>query len=66
MLRFFSGLTTGLIISYLTASRSGQQTRDQLAKAATYQARKLTNELIKTTAQLSQLARTAKSGSGLF
>lgn len=66
MLRFFSGLGTGLIIGYLTAPRSGQETRNELTKAATHQAKKLSNQWLKTAIQLSRLVRAAKSGSGLF
>jgi len=41
MKRFLTGLATGLAIGYLTAPRTGKETRDQLSKAADEQAKKL-------------------------
>ena len=41
MKRFLTGLATGLAIAYLTAPRSGRQTRTQLTDRANQQTKRL-------------------------
>lgn len=64
MKRFLTGLATGLAIGYLTAPRSGKDTRDQLTKAADEQTKELKEQWEKVLSQGRKLADTAKSALG--
>ena len=48
---FFTGILTGLAIGYLTAPRSGKETRDQLLEAANDQTKGLKEQWDKTVSQ---------------
>lgn len=65
MKSFLTGLATGLAIGYLTAPRSGKETRDQLAEAANKQTEGLKGQWEKTTAQVNKLIDDVKSQAGL-
>lgn len=66
MTRFLTGLATGLAISYLTAPRSGKETRQQLTDAVNEQTKGLNEQWEKTKAQATKLVDDLKSNSGLF
>ena len=55
MKRFLTGLATGLAIAYLTAPRSGRQTRTQLTDRANQQTKRLKEQWNKTISQASKL-----------
>lgn len=66
MNRFFTGMATGLAVAYLTAPRTGRQTRNQLTEAANRQTEALKEQWEKTSAQVTKLIEEVKAGSGLF
>ncbi len=66
MKSFLTGLATGLAIGYLTAPRSGKETRDQLTETANKQTKGLKEQWDKTKTQVTKLVEDAKTGSGLF
>lgn len=61
---FLTGLAAGLAVGYLTAPRSGKDTRDQLKDMADQQTKGLKDQWTKTTARVGQLVDTAKSQFG--
>lgn len=58
---FLTGLATGLAIGYLTAPRSGKETRDQLTEAVDKQTKSLKDQVNKTTGQVTKLVDDVKS-----
>lgn len=66
MNRFLTGIAAGLAIGYLTAPRSGKDTRQQLTDAANKQAEGLKDQWAKTTGQVSKLVEDVKSNTGIF
>ncbi len=64
MKRFLTGVATGLAIGYLTAPRSGKDTRRQLTDMSNQQTKGLKNTWDKTVSQTKQLIDTAKSSVG--
>lgn len=65
MKSFLTGLATGLAIGYLTAPRSGKETREQFTEAANKQAEGLKGQWDKTTSQVSQLVDDVKAKAGV-
>ncbi|MFD2935072.1 YtxH domain-containing protein [Spirosoma flavum] len=63
---FLTGIVTGLAIGYLTAPRSGKDTRSQLTEAATQQTKGLKEQWNKTVARGKQMVDDVKTNSGLF
>ena len=61
MKSFLTGLATGLAIGYLTAPRSGKETRQQLTDAANQQTKGLKEQWSKTVSQAKQMVENAKS-----
>lgn len=61
MKSFLTGLATGLAIGYLTAPRSGQETRRQLTDAANQQSKGLKDQWNKLASQAKQAVENAKS-----
>lgn len=66
MKSFLTGLATGLAIGYLTAPRTGQETRQQLADATDKQSKGLKEQWDKTVSQAKQVIEDVKTNSGLF
>ena len=64
MKRFLTGLATGLAIGYLTAPRTGKDTRDQLTKAADKQTKGLKEQWEKAVSQGKKLVDEVKSSMG--
>jgi gas vesicle protein len=67
MIRFVTGIATGLAIAYLTAPSSGKITRDSLvsfAKDKVERYKQIKEELNKTVAQVKHLAEVVKSQTG--
>ena len=64
MNRFLTGLAAGLAIGYLTAPRTGKQTRDRFSQSVDKQSQGLREQWDKTVAQTNQLIDTAKSAVG--
>lgn len=63
---FLTGLATGLAVGYLTAPRSGKETRQQLTDTANEKTQGLKEQWNKTSSQVNQLVSDVKSqlGSG--
>ena len=61
---FLAGLATGLAVSYLTAPRSGKETRQQLTDMAGKQTDGLKEQWNKTVSSANQLATDLKSQLG--
>lgn len=65
MNRFLTGIAAGFAIGYLTAPRSGKETRKRLTDAATDQTKSLKKQWAKTVGQVTQLAEDVKKQAGL-
>jgi gas vesicle protein len=61
---FLTGLATGLAVGYLTAPRSGKETRQQLMDTANKQAEGLKAQLDKTVSQAKDLIGKVTSQTG--
>ncbi|HEX9956286.1 MAG TPA: YtxH domain-containing protein [Fibrella sp.] len=61
---FLTGLATGLAVGYLTAPRSGKETRQQLVDTANKQKEGLKAQLDKTVSQAKDLVGKVKSQAG--
>ncbi len=64
MRSFLTGLATGLAVGYLTAPRSGKETRQQLVDTANKQTEGLKAQLDKTVSQAKDFMNKAKSQTG--
>ncbi len=62
---FFTGILTGLAIGYLTAPKSGKDTRDQLLEAANDQTKGLKDQWDKTVSQAKETFENVKSQVGV-
>jgi gas vesicle protein len=65
MKSFLTGLAAGIAIGYLTAPRTGKETRDQLKTTADEQTRGLKDQWHKTVSQAKDLLETVKSQVGM-
>lgn len=65
MKSFLTGLAAGLAIGYLTAPRSGIETRDKLKKTADEQTKGLKDQWNKTVSQAKDLVETVKAQVGM-
>lgn len=63
---FLTGIAAGLAIGYLTAPRSGKETRDQLAASADEQTKGLKGQWDKTVSQVKETFENVKSQAGIF
>ncbi len=66
MKSFLTGLATGLAIGYLTADRSGKETRDRLVQAANRQVDGLKAQWGKTTSLVNQIVDDVKTESAII
>ncbi|MFD2574270.1 YtxH domain-containing protein [Spirosoma soli] len=58
---FLTGLATGLAVGYLTAPRSGKETRDQLSSTVDKQSKGLKDQWSKASEQVTNLVNDVKS-----
>jgi gas vesicle protein len=65
MNHFLTGLAAGLAVGYLTAPRSGKQTREQLKTTADEKIKGVKDQWNKTVPQVKDLVETLKSQVGM-
>ncbi|MBC3784173.1 YtxH domain-containing protein [Spirosoma utsteinense] len=65
MKHFLTGLAAGLAVGYLTAPRSGKETRDQLKSTADEKTKGVKDKWNKTVPQVKDLVETVKAKVGM-
>lgn len=65
MNHFLTGLATGLAVGYLTAPRSGKETRDQLKSTADEKSKGVKDKWNKTVPKVRDLVETVKTRVGM-